>query len=188
MTPDLSLTPSERSAIRRLGDRLSRVRASLLDLEAAADLGPFGTRRESARNLLHYLAFRRFDLRREQATLAHLGLSSLGRSESHVLYNLEAVLRWLGPPSGPTPAGTLARSGPDPEEGRRILERNARALFGPTRTGRATRIMVTLPAEAAAEYTLVRSLIAGGMDCARINCAHEGPADWGRMVGHVRRA
>jgi pyruvate kinase len=26
------------------------------------------------------------------------------------------------------------------------------------------------------------------MDCARINCAHDGPEAWGRMIGHVRRA
>ncbi len=48
--------------------------------------------------------------------------------------------------------------------------------------------MVTLPAEAATDYRLVRALLAGGMDCARINCAHEGPAEWTRMVAHIHRA
>ena len=74
---------------------LERVRASMLETERAVDLTGFGARRESARNLLHYLAFRRFDLRRDQAELAHLALSSLGRSEGHVLYNLDSVLGWL---------------------------------------------------------------------------------------------
>lgn len=48
--------------------------------------------RESARNLLHYLALRRRDLRPLQQRLAALGLSSLGRAESHVLATVDAVL------------------------------------------------------------------------------------------------
>jgi hypothetical protein len=35
--------------------------------------------------LIHYLALRRHDIRRLQEQLAALGLSSLGRMESHVL-------------------------------------------------------------------------------------------------------
>ena len=39
-----------------------------------------------------YLALRRHDNRELQAALARLGLSSLGRSEAHVLATLEQVL------------------------------------------------------------------------------------------------
>ena len=46
----------------------------------------------SARNLVHYLALRAHDLRPLQQQLAWLGLSSLGRAESHVLANLDKVL------------------------------------------------------------------------------------------------
>lgn len=48
--------------------------------------------RESARNLLHYLALRRRDLRPLQLRLASVGLSSLGRAESHVMATVDAVL------------------------------------------------------------------------------------------------
>ena len=51
--------------------------------------------RDSARNLLHYLALRRHDLRSLQLRLAVLGLSSLGRAESYVLPTLDAVLEAL---------------------------------------------------------------------------------------------
>ena len=34
--------------------------------------------------------------------------------------------------------------------------------------------MVTLPAQAAADDALVAALVEGGMDIARINCAHDG--------------
>src|ERR1039457_7578875 len=45
----------------------------------------------SASNLIHYLALRRHDLRALQPRLAALGLSSLGRSEAHVMASVEAV-------------------------------------------------------------------------------------------------
>jgi pyruvate kinase len=47
--------------------------------------------RESARNLIHYLALRRHDLRALQPKLSALGLSSLGRSEARVLPSVAAV-------------------------------------------------------------------------------------------------
>jgi len=182
------VAPRPAGSVGRLAARLERVRASLLEMEQAVDLTPFGARRESARNLLHYIAFRRFDLRREQARLAHWGLSSLGRSESHVLYNLDVVLGWLDPHRGLRSVGHGPSEGPDPERGRKILARNAQALLGPTRLGRSVRIMVTMPTEAATDYRLVRDLVEGGMDCVRINCAHDGPADWARMIAHLHRA
>jgi pyruvate kinase len=171
-----------------LAVRLERVRASMIELERAVDVAPFADRADSARNLLHYLAFRRFDLRRDQTRLAHWGLSSLGRSESHVLYNLDAVLGGLDRLRGRSPVVRPGSTGPDPERGRRTLERNARALLGPTRPGRGVRIMVTMPSEAATDARLVREMVEGGMDCARINCAHDTPTDWARMVTHVHRA
>ncbi|HLM90761.1 MAG TPA: pyruvate kinase [Thermoplasmata archaeon] len=176
------------ASVASLAARLDRVRTSLLELEGAADLAQYGAQRDSARNLLHYLAFRRFDLRRDQARLTHWGLSSLGRSEGHVLYNLDAVLGWLHSLGGGIRPEGPNSTGPDPERGRHLLARNAQALLGPKRPGRGVRIMVTMPAEAATDYGLVRELVEAGMDCARINCAHEGPADWARMVAHVRRA
>jgi pyruvate kinase len=51
--------------------------------------------RRSARNLAHYLALRRHDVRQLQSQLALLGLSSLGRTESHVLTAVQTVHRVL---------------------------------------------------------------------------------------------
>jgi pyruvate kinase len=48
--------------------------------------------------------------------------------------------------------------------------------------------MVTMPGEAAADYPLVRELVAAGMDCMRINCAHDDRQAWERMVDHLKRA
>ena len=48
--------------------------------------------RDSARNLLHYLAVRQIDIRQLQVGLASIGLSSLGRMEAHTLSTLGEVL------------------------------------------------------------------------------------------------
>lgn len=49
----------------------------------------------SARNLIHYLALRRHDIRELQNDLRLLGLSSLGGIEPHVMASLNAVLMTL---------------------------------------------------------------------------------------------
>jgi pyruvate kinase len=48
--------------------------------------------------------------------------------------------------------------------------------------------MATLPSEAAADATLVARLLEAGMDCARINCAHDDTKAWAQMIAHIRAA
>ncbi|HEX6309906.1 MAG TPA: pyruvate kinase [Longimicrobiales bacterium] len=143
--------------------------------------------RASARNLVHYLALRRHDVRALQLRLARVGLSSLGRSESHVLVTVDRVLAMLALARGGEPAEVE----PPPvgfRQGERILARNARRLLGVRRPHRAVRIMVTLPREAADEPRFAHDLIAAGMDCARINCARDDAAAWAAMADNVRAA
>jgi pyruvate kinase len=156
--------------------------------------------RQDAENLLHYLSLRGRDVRELQERLADLGLSSLGRSEGHVLATVEAVLRALRALADGEPSAAVATAGTRPPapggvedgltfaRGRHLLAANAEALLGPPGTGRQTRIMVTLPGSAADDHPLVRTLIERGMDCARINCAHDDAATWARMIDHVRAA
>ncbi|AJY71785.1 pyruvate kinase [Geobacter sulfurreducens] len=143
--------------------------------------------RASASNLLHYLALRRRDIRPLQSTLATLGLSSLGRAEKHVLFSLHSVLSVLKLMAG-APHCTPNVRYIDFSEGRELLDTHTERLLGAKPGGRTTRIMVTMPSEAAEDYLLVRDLLGAGMDCMRINCAHDGPKEWGRMVENLRRA
>jgi len=69
-----------------------------------------------------------------------------------------------------------------------LLEKHTRELLGPAPASRSVRIMVTMPSEAADDYLLVHELLAAGMDCVRINCAHDGPDAWARMIANLRRA
>ena len=48
--------------------------------------------------------------------------------------------------------------------------------------------MVTMPTEAATDPALVARMLAAGADCARINCAHDGPNVWRAIIRHVRAA
>jgi pyruvate kinase len=145
--------------------------------------------RESARNLLHYLALRRRDLRPLQARLAGLGVSSLGRAESHVLATVDAVLEVLHHLAGRAWQPPAPREGVvDFARGQTLLTEHTDALLGPATPGRGVRIMVTMPTEAGDDYTLVHKLVERGMDCMRINCAHDDAAAWLRMIEHLRRA
>jgi pyruvate kinase len=145
--------------------------------------------RDSARNLLHYIALRRRDLRPLQLRLGILGLSSLGRTEAHVLATVDAVLEVLHRLEGRTwKRPKTAFPVTDFTSGRRLLIKHTDLLLGPAPEGRVVRIMVTMPSEAANDYNLVCDLLQQGMDCMRINCAHDEPAAWARMVGHLRQA
>ncbi len=146
-------------------------------------------RRAGARNLVHYLALRSRDRRPLQRRLAALGLSSLGRAEPHVLATVEAVISALGrlvQGPGLPPVSGQSEGAFDIE--RRQLAQHAEALFGPAHPGRDPRIMVTMPREAADDAKLVEALLRSGMNCMRINCAHDDSAAWGRMIAHLRRA
>jgi pyruvate kinase len=143
----------------------------------------------SAHNLASYLALRRHDLSALQRGLTRFGLSSLGRSESRVLASLDAVSATLGALVEDDPA--VRPKYPDEDEmfdgGVRIAA-EAEALFGPDGAEPRARIMVTLPSEAASEPELLRTLVQAGVDCVRINCAHDTPAVWRGMIENLRLA
>jgi pyruvate kinase len=179
------------AALRPIRDELAALCAGARESEAAfADwiAGAHPAHAASARNLVHYLALRRHDIRPLQERLAAIGLSSLGRAEGAVLAGLGAVRRVLGRLVPDTDAGPEPPPPCGPAEARALLAEHARALLGDAPPRRAGRIMVTMPGEAADDYELVRDLLDAGMDCMRVNCAHDGPDAWGRMIDHLRRA
>ena len=144
---------------------------------------------ESARNLTHYLSLRGHDLRDLQHDLGRLGLSSLGRLESHALATLDAVLAalhklankpWLG--------RAIEETFSDFDQGSILLDKNTTDSLGEAPVDRKVRIMVTMPSEAANDPAVARDFLLRGMNIMRVNCAHDGPEEWRRMVEHLRLA
>jgi pyruvate kinase len=179
--------------LRQLIDALESIRSDMVGLEAALsepgrDIHP--SHALSAANLLHYVALRRHDVRQLQEQLAALGLSSLGRAESHVLGALDAVLRILYRLTDRDHGSLPERPGSPTRfsDGKALLEHRTEALLGPKPPHRSVRIMVTMPSEAADDYVCVREMLAAGMDCMRINCAHDDEERWTRMIANLRRA
>jgi pyruvate kinase len=168
--------------VTRIRENVRRESARILgDWNAFVTLPDF---RVSAENLASYLALRNQDLADLQPALSALGLSSLGRCEGHVMANLDAVASALshicGVSAAAFPAAGLW------SEGERRLDAQRRVLFGESKE--TTAIMVTLPSEAATDAAFVESLVSAGMDCARINCAHDDAQAWTAMATHVRAA
>jgi len=140
----------------------------------------------SALNFAHYLAMRRIDLRHLQRRLMVLGLSSLGRSEGHVLAALDAIAWALARLSG-----SESRRLPSDRRffrGERKLRSNTAELFGPEHKGRIGRIMVTLGKEAATDPAFIANLAERGADVVRINCGHDDATTWMRMIENTRAA
>ncbi len=185
---DITFDPHREPDAAALHDALTALREDVL-----AGAAPLITRysvqagREDAAlvNLAHYLSLRRHDLRALQRQLMRLGLSSLGRLESRVLPTLDAVIAALAALAGREGSGTEA---PAFFAGEARLDAASLAIFGPEPEGRYTRIMVTLPSEAAGDADYVLNLARHGMDVARINCAHDDADAWRAMAVHVRAA
>jgi len=178
--------------LRQLAEKLTTICSEMVALESSLLEGQKSLHdghRRSAQNLAHYLALRRHDIRETQAQLAALGLSSLGRTEGHVMNTVQAVLNILG-----NLTGAPIKSPPSQErtvqisEGAQLLENNTEALLGPRPANRNVRIMATMPSEASWDYALVRDLLVNGMNCMRINCAHDNEEVWSGMIRNLQKA
>lgn len=141
----------------------------------------------SALNVAHYMAVRRRDLRLLQRRLMALGVSSLGRLEGRVLASLDSVAVALA-----ALAGVTAPATPPSERqffrGEARLQRNAAEILGLAGPGRNGRIVVTLATGDADDPAIIADLVRRGAEIVRINCAHDKPAVWERMIASARAA
>ncbi len=142
---------------------------------------------DSARNLIHYLAFRSFDIDILQEKLRQLGLPDLSGIEGHVmksLLSIQVIINlFMDTKNEENTNGVISIQKAD-----KLLNKNTKKLFGYKSKKRKTRIMVTLPATASEDYTLVNQLVKLGMNSARINCAHDSPEVWEKMITNIKRA
>ncbi|MFP2994263.1 pyruvate kinase [Spongiivirga sp. MCCC 1A20706] len=142
---------------------------------------------KSARNLIQYNTFRRFDLRTTQKKLKYLGLTRLAKAESHLMSSLFKTRFILYSLLGERPT-INAKAGLSIKNSKRLLNKHTKELFGYRSKGRRVRIMVTQPTQAATDYQMVYEMIRNGMNCARINCAHDDAEVWKKIISHVKKA
>jgi len=152
---------------------------------------------ESARNLVHYTALRQLDLRELQLLLQQHGLSSLGRSESFVMASLLEVRMRIAEAlrgrreAGPKDLAELNERGAGAlswQMAEFLLHSHTRAAFGSKPRGRHVAVMVTAPSAAEADRAWLGRLMRAGMNVLRINCAHEGPSEWSRILDALEAA
>jgi pyruvate kinase len=144
--------------------------------------------RPGALNLVHFTTMRQLDVRALQSDLMDVGVASLAVTGADVRAKVVAARTVVAALRGDRDGLDLDALRRALLDGEDLLHANSRALFGPMRDGRPTRIMVTLPSEAADQPDLVAAFVQAGMDVARINCAHDNPAAWERMADNVRTA
>ncbi|MDR2211999.1 MAG: hypothetical protein LBE21_00015 [Pseudomonadales bacterium] len=147
-----------------------------------ADQGFIG----SASNLAAYLALRHRDLRPLQRKLMALGLSSLGRIESRVFPSLQALNASLA-----AICGEKSKKWPSQDAffaGETLIEQRSAAIFGVCPEERPVALLCTCPSEAASDPAFMRMLAQHRVEAIRINCAHDDPDAWARMIGHARAA
>ncbi|MEM7104509.1 MAG: pyruvate kinase [Bacteroidota bacterium] len=144
---------------------------------------------DCGRNLIHYLALRSMKLRSLQAYLANLGLSSMSYSDGYTLANMTNILSMLHHKNG-----TVDQFEYDPDDfkinyftSKDMLISNKRRLFGRSdRKKSRAHIMVTMPTEAAENTELLKKLLISGMNVARINCSHDNPEIWKKIIDNIK--
>lgn len=142
-----------------------------------------------ARNLVHYTTLRTSDRRGLQGNLESLGATRLSTAEPAVKARLQAAHNVVSALDGRSPQFAEEDVSDAIVGADELLEQHTEALFGTEALpGDSSYIMVTLPIEAAYDQELVARLVDSGMELARINCAHDGPEVWKRMIDNVRAA
>ncbi|HXN34176.1 MAG TPA: pyruvate kinase [Polyangiaceae bacterium] len=182
-----SLVDLARTLVRLRGSLRSHENEMRRSIERAAP-----DRRESAKNLVHYLALRQHDLRNLQIHLSQRGLSSLSHCESCVMGSLLEVserahesLALQGMPGAKRQLLQLEKERSTTMSwatAKGYLHQHTRDVLGPRPGDRHIYIMVTAAAAAESDRAWMLKMLRAGMNVLRINCAHEGEHEWGQMV------
>jgi len=141
----------------------------------------------SAVNLVHYKRFRKSDFRVSQRKLGDLGMTRFANAQGHVEDSLVKVLYLLYRLKDGKPAD-FKKIELSTKKSKALLKSNTEALLGSPSKGRRVRIMVTMPSHAAYDKEFVNTMVQNGMNCARINCAHDTPEVWLAIIENIKEA
>lgn len=140
---------------------------------------------KSLTNMYHYVSMRCLDITNLQDNLTKLGLSSLGRSQSHVMDTIEKAITILSN-SLTKDTALVENDFVTFDEAQELLLKNSE-LFGENKNHEfQTKIMITLPSEASTNKTLIEDLAKSGVNLFRINTAHDNPNAWSAMAETIK--
>jgi pyruvate kinase len=180
-----------RRQLQNLVDDLKALRRHMVTIQAqfgrsVSELR--GARRRSANNFVHHLALHGPVAGNLRSRLQCVGVS-LPEASDHVIADVDRALKILkrltALSSSPIAPNWLFRSF---KRRKKPIELRTRALLGDKPCERSVRIMVTVPTEASDDPNYVYELVQHGMDCMRINCAHDKPEVWSRMISNLQSA
>ncbi|NWF66565.1 MAG: hypothetical protein HXX81_03750 [Campylobacterales bacterium] len=136
-------------------------------------------------NLKQYLKLRSIDITYLQEKLIKLGLSSIGRSQPHILYTINQILIILSKLQNEE--YNEIDNPLDYDLAYKIMNKRLK-IFGFTAESQyaKTKIMVTLPSEAAFDSKLIEELATNGADILRINSAHDDTQSWRNMAESIK--
>ncbi|MBT8220274.1 MAG: pyruvate kinase [Bacteroidia bacterium] len=140
----------------------------------------------SAMNLLGYLVLRAHDLRKLHDALSDHGISSLRTCEGYVHSNLYNVIKLVKMLQGKKWEDKHQINRLKYSKSKKLIRTRARRLFNPGSRTNFTEIMVTLPTEAAENKKLIKRLVKGGMEIARINLSHDNMKIWKKMISNIK--
>lgn len=151
--------------------------------------------KKSAYNLVHYLALRSEDIRELQILLGNMGISRLGKAEGHIMTSMLAIRNVLkcmvtgkAEKQNDLIQDILSKSYyPSFTDSEKINKSNTIHLLGKKPKGSRARIMVTMPTEASTDISMMHRMSQAGMNLARINCAHDGPDVWKKMIDNAKK-
>ena len=140
----------------------------------------------SAINLVRYITLRNIDLRNIHDHLSELGISSLRSCEGYVWSNVTSALRLVKLLKGEVwePEKNIKFIGYS--RSKKLLRKHSKQLFNTKKRKHLTKIMVTMPLEAAHQPELIQEMLSEGMEIARINLSYGTKEEWNLLVKHIR--
>ena len=170
----------------KVTEQLSAIVSEMLEVENkfSPQLGQLHENfKLSGANLVHYMVMRSSEIRAIQDYCHELGLSSLAHSESHTMYEILKVLGWLNKASDKVYPPAC-----DVENAISLSQMHAEQLLGPFHVKDRPHIMVTFSSKSMQRRKLVEDMLNEGMTVARINCAHDTPEVWLKMIKVLKKA
>lgn len=142
--------------------------------------------RKSLLNMLHYLKLREVDNTALQDNLSRLGLSSLGRSQGNILHSLDLIVEILSRCNGLD--FSRFESTLSIDEADEIRAKRATIFGGEPKPKKReeTKIMLTLPSEAADDTSMIEEFASAGVGLFRINTAHDDVTAWRIMADKIK--